>query len=118
MRTELAESGGPPGSRRREARISAWLDVELTIGDDFRGPFLTNSVNLSLGGMCVRSERSVAVGQPLGLRLLASTGALEVQGVVAWVQPRTSMIGLRFVDVSEDVAVQLESLVLLAASSS
>jgi hypothetical protein len=118
MRTELAESGGPPGCRRGDLRLSVRVDVELTVADDFRGPFLSDCVNVSLGGVCVRTECSVAVAQPLGLRLLLTTGVLEVRGVVAWIQPRTSTIGVRFVDLSEEVAARLESLVLPAASAS
>ena len=62
----------------------AQLDLCLSAADDAHDSLETDSVNLSLGGPCVRAARSYPVGTQLRLQLVLVDDALELQGVVAW----------------------------------
>ena len=77
--------GGSPADRRRLARCDASIQIDYASGDTFLFSYITN---ISEMGIFVRSEAPAPRGTSLTLRFAAPDGAaLELPGVVAWVNP-------------------------------
>src|SRR5262249_24256485 len=57
------------------------------------------ALNFSVGGICLRTERSYPVGHLLQLGLLVDDERFELEGVVAWARTRDQAIGVRFREV-------------------
>ena len=58
------------------------------------------SIGSTPGGLCVRTQRSYAVGDEVRLGLRIAQEDFSLAAVVAWVRPESKVIGLRFVDVA------------------
>src|SRR5271157_5487749 len=100
-----------PSARRlkgRESRIRAQLEVRLE--GTQAAAVQTQSRNISLGGLCVRSQQTYPVGHPLHLEIALGGEWLELRGVVAWVQPDQDAVGVRFANVPEEAARRLEAM--------
>jgi Tfp pilus assembly protein PilZ len=63
------------------------------------------SVNLSVGGLCLKVQRAYEVGHPLELTLDVDGKEFKVEGVVAWT--RKGVIGVRFGQIDEATRVAL-----------
>jgi Tfp pilus assembly protein PilZ len=98
---------------RRESRVAVQVDLSLAPAEDLADTTQTASVNLSLSGVCVRTERRYPVGQLLVLCLTVGTEYLELHGVVAWSEPQIAELGIRFVDLSDEAYSRLEAVVWL-----
>ena len=85
--------------RRQERRISARIDVRFAEAAQAARALRAYSLNFSLGGLCLRTQRSYAIGSALHLTLLVESSEFQLEGVVAW--QRDGTIGVRFVDVTE-----------------
>jgi uncharacterized protein (TIGR02266 family) len=103
--------------RPRETRIPVRVDVRITDAQ-LSSPVETDSLNLSLGGMCLRSGGDYAVGHPVHLEMMLSGEPVDLDGVVAWVRPDEPALGVRFVEMPLDVERRLETVVSLLAASS
>lgn len=111
------QESGSPAERRRESRIAAQVDLSLAPADDARDTLQTDSVNLSLGGVCVRTERSYPVGKLLGLNIVLGDEALDLRRVVVGSRPQAVELGVCFVDLSEAAGARIEAVVLLLAAA-
>ena len=101
--------------RRREGRFPAEVDLSLAPAEGVGDVLRTSSVNLSLSGLCVRTERRYPVGQRLALCLTLGAGPFDVRGVVVWSRPQTAELGIRLVDLSEEACSRLEAVVWILA---
>ena len=110
------EPGGAPHGGPRETRIHAELAIALAGSGEAEGTLQAGSVNLSLGGLCVRTSRGYPVGQRLAIDVRCEAERLVLQGVVAWSRPRAALLGIRFVDLSPEASSRLEALVWLLAA--
>lgn len=84
--------------RRADRRYDRRIEIEVTADGV---PFTTHTRNLSLGGMYLLSERSVAFGSKVKLRFTVPTQAevIEVEGEVRWVEAEegeTHGLGIQF----------------------
>jgi uncharacterized protein (TIGR02266 family) len=109
--TETEEVHRPLHGRRTESRISARFEVGVS--DPVGTEFQVDSVNLSLGGLCLESRQHYPLGHPLQLDISLGTEPLQLRGVVAWSRPEQAAVGVRFVDVSEETERRLEAVVWL-----
>ncbi len=66
------------------------------------------SVNLSNGGLCLRSKTPREVGEVLLLDLTVQQERLALEAVVAWV--RGDAVGVRFVNLRADQRSKLEAM--------
>ena len=100
---------------RRESRLAVQVDLSLAPAEDLADTTQTASVNLSLSGLCVRTERRYRVGQPLVLHVTLGTERLDLRGIVVWSRPQTAELGIRLVNLSEEACSRLEAVVWILA---
>lgn len=100
----------PSGADRREfERVPARIDVRFGHASDAARALRAYSLNLSVGGLCLRTQKRYELGELLQLDLDAQSESFSLRGVVAWVRDGT--IGVRFEEVSEPDRVRLQRLV-------
>lgn len=92
--------------RRRDARSAAKFEVAFQSAADAAKAFKTFSVNISAGGLCIRSQKPHEVGESVRLELSVAGERFDLKGTVVWV--RSSVVGIRFIDVSPSVRDRLE----------
>jgi Tfp pilus assembly protein PilZ len=99
----------PTDERRRDPRYTARLVVRFAKPQDAARAFEAFSMNLSAGGLCLRSTVRHELGETLRIELDAGPDQLSLDAVVAWV--RRDTMGVRFVNVRLPVRERLEALV-------
>jgi uncharacterized protein (TIGR02266 family) len=105
----------PPVERRREARVPTRIEVRFTDAVHAARVLHAYSLDFSLGGLCLRTRRVYPVGRGLKLNLVVAGERLPVDAVVAWVRPVQKAVGIRFVDVSDEVRARLLELMRAVA---
>lgn len=105
----VAQGSGETQERRREERVPGRVEVRFTDGTQAARALKAYSLNMSVGGLCLRTSRRYEVGARLRLSLGVGTQSWELQGNVAWV--RDGAVGVRFENVSDADRQQLEALV-------
>lgn len=111
------ELNTPPAvERRREARFPTRIEVRFTDAVHAARVLRAYSLDFSLGGLCLRTRAVYAVGRRLALSLVVGAERLPVDGVVAWVRPADKAIGVRFVDVADELRARLLGLKNAVAS--
>ncbi|MGO8968026.1 MAG: PilZ domain-containing protein [Myxococcaceae bacterium] len=106
----------PSAERRREARVPTRIEVRFTDAAHAARVLHAYSLDFSLGGLCLRTRRGYAVGRKLALSLVVGTERLPVQAVVAWVRPSDKAVGLRFVEVADELRRRLLELMQLVVA--
>jgi uncharacterized protein (TIGR02266 family) len=100
------------GEERRAAdRIPVRIEVHFRDAAAAADALRSYAVNFSVGGICLRTERSYPVGHLLQLVLLVDEERFELEGVVAWARTREHAIGVRFREVDETAKERLAALV-------
>lgn len=100
------------GEERRAAdRIPVRIEVHFRDAAAAADALRSYAVNFSVGGICLRTERSYPVGHLLQLVLLVDEERFELEGVVAWARTREQVIGVRFREVDETAKERLAALV-------
>lgn len=97
----------PSGERRREARVPTRIEVRFTDAVHAARVLRAYSLDFSLGGLCLRTPRVYPVGRALKLSLVVGRERLAVDAVVAWVRPVQKAVGVRFIDVADEVRARL-----------
>ncbi|WP_370459134.1 PilZ domain-containing protein [Aggregicoccus sp. 17bor-14] len=69
------------------------------------------SIGKVLGGLCLRTARTLSVGDPVQLGLRIAGEAWALAAVVAWVRPEAKVVGVRFVDVAAPDQARLQQVV-------
>ena len=99
----------PTGIERRQAdRIPARVEVHFRHGADAAKAFRAYSLNFSVGGLCIRTQRNYENGAVLQLALEVDGHHYDLEGVVAWI--RGGFIGVRFQNVSPEDRSRLAKL--------
>ena len=114
-RIEESMSGSAPGdgTRRKALRVPSNLRIECSAGESHESDCARE---ISEGGVFLVTERPIAVGTPLRLRLTGDRGqTVEVEGAVVWSRsPGQGApppgIGVEFLDLDES---QREAVVYL-----
>jgi molecular chaperone DnaK len=111
-----------PHDKRRAERLPVGLRVRLSYGslDEFVERF---AVNISRGGVFIRTREPKEVGTALRITLLLATGepVLEAEGVVRWVQaedrgarpPKAPGMGVQFTKLDDAARALVERIVAL-----
>ena len=115
MTTKTAEAEETPeevlANRRAHERASATFDVRFQEVQDAARALRAYSLNVSAGGLCLRTRRSYDVGSRVRLQMTVSGEDFELEGIIAWVRDDAEAIGVRFVDVSEADQARLQRVV-------
>jgi uncharacterized protein (TIGR02266 family) len=69
------------------------------------------SLNLSSGGLCLRTRRTYDVGAPVQMEMRVDTESFRLNGVVAWVRDDAEAVGVRFTNVSEEDRARLQRVI-------
>jgi uncharacterized protein (TIGR02266 family) len=101
-----------PEERRADSRIPARVEVHFRDAAEAAEALRVYALNFSVGGICLRTERSYPVGHALELIVLVDDERFELEGVVAWARPRDQAVGLRFREVEPNARERLGALVL------
>src|SRR5262245_52610800 len=84
------------GEERRETdRIPVRIEVHFHDAAAAAEALRSYAVNFSVGGICLKTDRSYPVGHLLQLVLLVDEERFELEGVVAWARGREQAIGVR-----------------------
>jgi uncharacterized protein (TIGR02266 family) len=99
----------PPLERRREERVAARIKIRFTETGPAARALRAYSLNLSVGGLCLKTSKKYNVGEVLSLNMMVEEQEYNMQGTVAW--SRGGVIGVRFANLSEEDTKRLQALV-------
>ena len=103
--------GGPQGEERREhERVSARVEVRFGRADEAARALRAYSLNFSIGGLCLKTQRHYEIGDRLGLSMTIEGREVECTGVVAWVRSGVA-VGVRFEEVKDEDRALLQQMV-------
>ncbi len=115
MTMKTADAGEMPAvmqaNRREHDRVAATFDVRFREMQDAARALRAYSLNLSAGGLCLRTRRSYDVGSRVRLQMSVSGEDFDIDAIVSWVRDDAEAIGVRFVDVSEEDQFRLQRVV-------
>lgn len=115
MTTKTAESAEGSASayanRRGHERVTATFAVEFEEPEHAARALRAYSLNLSAGGLCLRTRRSYDVGSRVRLQMTVNDEKFDLEGVISWVRDDAEAIGVRFIDVSEADQARLQRVV-------
>jgi len=97
--------------RRTTDRIPVRIEVHFRDAAAAAEALRCYAVNFSVGGICLKTDRSYPVGHVLQLVLLVEDERFELDGVVAWARSREQAIGVRFREVEPGAKERLGALV-------
>jgi uncharacterized protein (TIGR02266 family) len=98
----------PPANRRTEERISARFAVRFAQKQEAARALRAYSLNLSAGGLCLRTRRAYDIGAQVQLAMEIGGEAFNLVGVIAWVRTEGEAIGVRFINMREEDRVRLQ----------
>jgi len=94
--------------QRAQKRVSTKLEVRFASTAEAARVFKTYSLNLSPGGMCIRSVRRHQPGELIWVSLLINGQKFELKARVAW--SKENVMGVRFEGMSSAEKLRLESM--------
>lgn len=109
----MDNSDDAPDDRRSSARTAARVEVHFGEGLEAARAFKAFSINVSAGGLCLKTSRPRQPGDRMNLALRIGEEPFELKGEVAWA--KDGCVGVRFVEVSRDDQERLAKVVALLA---
>jgi uncharacterized protein (TIGR02266 family) len=94
--------------RRSEERTSARIQVRFAKADDAAKALRAYSLNLSAGGLCLKTQRTYEVGTQLSLTIAVAGQQFNLTAAVSWA--RAGAIGVRFENLSSADRMRLQTL--------
>lgn len=100
------------GERRDKRRLALEREVSLNSETNF---YVGVTENVSQGGLFIRTEQKLSVGQRVGLSLTLSEGGehIECVGEVRWIQPGSDPpgYGLRFTNLTPETREAIDKFI-------
>lgn len=69
------------------------------------------SLNVSAGGLCLRTKRAYDVGTPVQMEMQVDGESFRLNGVIAWVRDEAEAVGVRFTDMTEEDRARLQRVI-------
>lgn len=98
-------------NRRTEERVAARFEVHFNQSQDAAKALRAYSLNISAGGLCLRTKRAYDVGAPVQMDMVVEGQSFHIQGVIAWVRDESEAIGVRFTDMSDQDRERLQRVI-------
>lgn len=98
-------------NRRADERVAARFEVRFEQTEDAARALRAYSLNLSAGGLCLRTRKSYDVGSHVRLSMTIEGEAFQLTGIIAWVRDEQEAIGVRFTHVSDEDHARLQRVV-------
>ncbi len=108
---EAAGTVAPPPNRRTEERIAAHFEVRFAQTQDAARALRAYSVNVSSGGLCLRTRRAYELGATVSLAMKIGAEEFQFDGIVAWVREEDEAVGVRFTNVSDPDRARLQHVI-------
>jgi len=105
------DAAGPRDEdRRQHERVSARIEVRFGKADQAARALRAYSLNFSVGGLCLKTQRAYEIGDRLSLSMTIEGQEFEVMGAVAWVRAGVA-VGVRFEGVKDEDRERLQQIV-------
>jgi uncharacterized protein (TIGR02266 family) len=98
-------------NRRGEERVPARFEVHFNYTQDAAKALRAYSLNISAGGLCLRTRKSYDVGAPVRMDMVIEGESFQLQGIIAWVRDEAEAVGVRFTDMSEEDRARLQRVI-------
>src|SRR5512141_2998582 len=98
-------------NRRVQERVPARFEVHFNDTEKAAKALRAYSLNISAGGLCVRTRRTYEVGAPVRMDIVVEGESFQLQGVIAWVRDESEAVGVRFTNLSEEDRVRLQRVI-------
>jgi uncharacterized protein (TIGR02266 family) len=98
-------------NRREEERVSARFEVHFGHAEDAAKALRAYSLNVSAGGLCVRTRRAYDVGAPVLVDMVVEGEAFQLHGLIAWVRDESEAVGIRFTRMTEEDVARLQRVI-------
>lgn len=98
-------------NRRGEERVPARFEVHFQQTQEAAKALRAYSLNISAGGLCLRTRRSYDVGAPVRMDMVVEGESFQLQGIIAWVRDESEAIGVRFTNLSEEDRLRLQRVI-------
>jgi uncharacterized protein (TIGR02266 family) len=109
---DLPFTGGDnPQNRRTEERVPARFEVHFQDTTMAAKALRAYSVNVSSGGLCLRTQRAYDVGVPVQVELHVDGESFKLGGIIAWVRDESEAVGVRFTKLSDADRARLQRLI-------
>jgi len=105
------EPAAMQSNRREHERVSAKFEVRFQDTNDAARALRAYSLNLSAGGLCLRTRRSYDVGSHVRLQMSVDGQDFDLEGIIAWVRDDAEAIGVRFLDMKEEDKLRLQRVI-------
>lgn len=114
MSADEGDGGAQGEDRRQHERVSARVEVRFGRADEAARALRAYSLNFSVGGLCLKTQRHYEIGDRLSLSMTIEGREVECMGAVAWV--RGGAIGVRFEEVKDADRALLQQMVKALAA--
>lgn len=98
-------------NRRTEERVPARFEVHFNELRDAARALRAYSLNISAGGLCLRTRRAYEVGTPVQMDMVVENQSFHIQGVIAWVRDESEAVGVRFTQMSDQDRARLQRVI-------
>jgi uncharacterized protein (TIGR02266 family) len=98
-------------NRRGEERVPARFEVHFQQTQEAAKALRAYSLNISAGGLCLRTRRAYDVGSPVRMAMVVEGESFQLQGIIAWVRDESEAIGVRFTNLSEEDRLRLQRVI-------
>jgi uncharacterized protein (TIGR02266 family) len=98
-------------NRRGEERVPARFEVHFNHAQEAAKALRAYSLNVSAGGLCLRTRRAYDVGMPVDMDMVIGGENFHLQGVIAWVRDESEAIGVRFTGMTDEDRARLQRVI-------